>query len=119
MASLAGVVLVAQPPLVLRLLGLGPAAEQQEWSSDRLAGVVLGVAGALLASLAYVTIRVIGQCVGWVASSARQLCAGLAVALLVACPVALRPGTGRIGCPSSLACAAVLFPPLGAGVPRA
>ncbi|KAL4425857.1 hypothetical protein ABPG75_009873 [Micractinium tetrahymenae] len=61
LASLAGVVLVAQPPFVLHLLGLVPAGAHQEWSHDRLAGIVLGVAGAVLASLAYITICVIGQ----------------------------------------------------------
>lgn len=52
-ASLAGVVLVAQPPW---LLGGGA-----RWSHARMLGTVFGVCGAVLAAGAYLCIRMIGK----------------------------------------------------------
>jgi len=60
LVSLAGVVLVAQPPFIMRLLGI-QAGPEQEWTQGRLVGMALGLAGAVFSSLAYVTIRVIGR----------------------------------------------------------
>ena len=59
LASLAGVVLIAQPPFILHLFSA--AVEQQPWTHTRAVGMALGVTGALLAACAYVTIRVIGK----------------------------------------------------------
>ncbi|KAL4420523.1 hypothetical protein ABPG75_010179 [Micractinium tetrahymenae] len=53
-ASLAGVLLVAQPPWLL-----GDSAV--EWSHERLLGMVFGFAGAALAAGAYICIRLIGK----------------------------------------------------------
>ncbi len=47
----------------MHLVGLARAGKQHEWPDDRLTGIVLGVVGAVLASLAYISIRIIGQCV--------------------------------------------------------
>ena len=59
LASLAGVVLIAQPPFILHLFSA--AVAQQPWTHMRAVGMALGVTGALLAACAYVSIRLIGK----------------------------------------------------------
>ena len=67
LASLAGVVMVAQPPFLLHWVSSGDGgtatavAPQQEWTHDRMVGMCLGVAGAFLAAAAYILIRTIGK----------------------------------------------------------
>jgi drug/metabolite transporter (DMT)-like permease len=61
-AAMAGVVLVMQPPWILHLIyNNSTTSSSTTWSQDRAQGMALALSGAILASCAYISVRVIGK----------------------------------------------------------
>jgi drug/metabolite transporter (DMT)-like permease len=61
-AAMAGVVLVMQPPWFLHLIyNNSTPTSSATWTHDRAQGMALALSGAVLASCAYISVRVIGK----------------------------------------------------------